>query len=172
MQKTDKYYFDTCTIIDIIDSLSPFHNNVIKAVAQAQDLWALSEYMENELKSILRHAEKFVKRKDSLLKEYFKLKQSYKSSFIPNDSRTLRLHIFSKNHRIRPLKFQDVVHIGICGLKNIPNIISEDWHIYGRSMKYNQPFIDIVKQALTSIQNFSNPKHAFTTRQGYLKKEV
>jgi len=167
-----KYYFDTCTIIDSIDNSSPFYNNVVRVINQIQGQLFFSEYMENELKSVLRHVEKFISRKDDLERDYLKVKQNLNPNFVPNDAKTLNLHIFCKRQRIRPLKPQDMVHIGICGLENIPNIISEDWHIYGRSKKHKQPFIDIVKQKLSSTLNSSNPKHAFTTRQGYLKREV
>ena len=64
------------------------------------------------------------------------------------------------------------VHIGICGLKNITSIISEDWHIYGRD-KQGIPFIETVKKVVTrNFYRASNPKHVYTTRQGYLKQEI
>jgi len=54
-----KYYFDTCTVIDGIDNSSRYHRNVLQAITQIPGLSVFSEYMENELKSVLRHAEKF-----------------------------------------------------------------------------------------------------------------
>jgi hypothetical protein len=78
--------------------------------------------MENELKSVLRHAEKFRGRQDSLLKEYTRLKIRLKVSFISNDSRIQNLHVQCKRLREAPLKFQDMVHVGICGLEDFPNI--------------------------------------------------
>jgi hypothetical protein len=122
--------------------------------------------MENELKSVLRHAKKFRERKDEMLNNYIKIKSS-NVKFIPNNQRILSLHHSCRERRIYPLKFQDMVHIGICGLENIPNIVSDDWHIYGRAGA-RIPFIEIVRTAL----HFSDPKHAFTTRSGYLKMEV
>jgi len=167
-----KYYFDTCTVIDGIDNSSRYHRNVFQAITQIPGLSVFSEYMENELKSVLRHAEKFRERQDFLLREYTRLKIRLKASFISNDSRIQNLHIWCKRLRVAPLKFQDMVHVGICGLENIPNIISDDWHIYGQSRRHGRPFIDVIKDRLSAIQRFSNPEHAFTTRSGSLKMEV
>jgi len=163
----NKYYFDTCTIIDSIDNLSPFNKKVVCAIAQIRGLHVFSEYMEIELKSVLRHAEKFYERKDEMLNNYIKIKQSSNVKFIPINQQILSLHHSCMRQRIYPLKFQDMVHIGICGLESIPNIISDDWHIHGH-VGTDRPFIEKVRTAL----HFNDPKHAFTTRSGYLKMEV
>lgn len=163
----NKYYFDTSTVIDCIDDSSPYHKNVTRAITQTQSPRVFSEYMENELKSVLRHAEKFIPKKDYMLEKYFNLKQTLNSIFVQNDSRVSNLHNLCKRRRIRPLKFQDMVHIGICGLENIINIISEDRHIFGRD-RFGQPIIDTVRRLL----QFSDPRHTFTTRSGFLRQEI
>lgn len=167
MNFMDKYYFDTCTIIDYIDDRSSFNKKVVCAITQIKGLRVFSEYMENELKSVLRHAEKFYERKDIMLNNYIKVKQSSNIKFIPNNNQILSLHRFCIRQEVRPLKFQDMVHIGICGLENVPNIVSEDWHIHGHEGT-GRPFIEKVRNEL----RFNDPRHAFTTRSGYLKMEV
>ena len=103
-----------------------------------------------------------------------------RARWIPNDRSIMDLHKVAKRLQrdVRSScrggypKFPDIVHIGICGLKNITSIISEDWHIYGRD-KQGIPFIETVKKVVTrNFYRASNPKHVYTTRQGYLKQEV
>ncbi|MGC9086013.1 MAG: hypothetical protein ACP5IT_07500 [Thermoproteota archaeon] len=163
VEPAEKNYFDTCTVIDIIDDNSRYHSYVIKAVSQIRGKWVFSEYMENELKSVLRHAERFSQRKDVLLNNYSRVKQNFNPIWVPISQQIASLHNYCRisSRRVR-IKFQDMVHIGICSLENIINIISDDWHI---SM-----LIEIVKQELSHFySNISNPKHVYTTRQGYIK---
>jgi hypothetical protein len=168
----EEYYFDTCTIIDLIDDNSVYKQKVTTAINQIQGLRDFSEYMENELKGVLRHAEKFIKRRDKMLSEYAKIKQTLNTKFIPNTELTLNLHYFCKKQRIPPLKFQDMVHIGICSLENVPNIVSDDRHIFGRD-RNNRPFIQIVRERISvNAQPSNNPRRVFTTRTGSLRMEI
>ena len=170
---SEKNYFDTCTVIDRIDDRSRHHRNVTRAINQIKGKRVFSEYMENELKSVLRHVERLNQRKDNLLNTYNSVKRSLNVIWIPNTQQTGNLHKYCKrvSRRIRSPKFQDMVHIGLCGLESIVNVISEDWHIHGRN-RMGQPFIDIVRREISRIHPISDPKHAYTTRQGYLKQEV
>jgi len=173
------YYFDTCTIVDAINHASPHYTNVRQALRQIKAGSVVSEYMEVELKGVLRKS-KFNEVKDMLLGEYVRLKRMLRARWIPNDRSIMDLHKIAKRLQkdVRSLcrgsypKFPDMVHIGICGLKNITSIVSEDWHIYGRTGQ-GIPFIEIVKEVITrNFYRISNPKHVYTTRQGYLKQEV
>ena len=184
-KEQQKFYFDTCTIIDAIDHTSRYHANVRKALQQVKGDCLLSEYMEVELKGVLRKS-KFRKMKDSLLREYAHLKRNLQAKWIPNNEEVINLHKFAKKlqkdvqsyYRRRRIyvrrvpKFPDIVHIGICGLKDITNIVSEDKDIYGRDSR-GVPIIDIVKNAISkNIKNISNPRHVCTSREGYLKQVI
>ena len=174
-----KNYFDTCTIIDAIDYTSRYYTNVRQALKQVKGDCVFSEYMEVELKGVLRKS-RFSGIKDKLLSEYAHLKRALQAKWIPNDRGIMNLHRIARwlQKEVRSLcrggypKFPDIVHIGICGLEDITNILSEDWHIYGRSIQ-GIPFVEIVKRVISrNVCNVSNPQHVYTTRRGYLRREV
>lgn len=174
-----KNYFDTCTVIDAINNSSKYYAKVTKSLKQVVGDNEFSEYMEHELKSVLRHS-KFVGSKDLLLSKFNALRKHLKASWIKNDYRISKLHDHCKRiqKRVRKLckpekspKFQDMVHIGICGLENILNIISDDGHIYGRN-KQGRPFVDIVKDEISQMSSISNPQHVYTTRDGQLSRKI
>jgi predicted nucleic acid-binding protein len=170
---SEKYYFDTCTVIDSINDNSPYQQNVNSALSQIKGDFVFSEYMEDELKRVLRKSEVFRPRMDYLLSKYVALKQRVSATLVVNDIRVSDLERCSKRISRRVgIKQADIVHIGICGKENIENIVSEDWHIHGKSKK-GVPFISIVKNEFSMVHNtFYNPQHAFSTRQGFLKKHV
>ena len=63
------YYFDTCTIIDAVNRASPYHTNVKQALQRVKAGSVVSEYMEIELKGVLRKS-RFSGMKDMLLGGY------------------------------------------------------------------------------------------------------
>jgi len=169
-----EYYIDTCTVIDAIEILyARYRVTAREALSRIRNEYACSEYMEDELKRVLRH--KFGGReKDMLLEYYWDIKPS---SFIPTDQTIGHLYSQSKNlqkqvrqhcgRRGKAPGPQDIVHVGVCGLKDIPGIVSEDWGVYGRDVQ-GRPFIDIVRQEIShGIQHVANPKHTFVTRGGF-----
>ncbi len=167
IEHTEENYFDTCTVIDRIDDHSQYHSNVTRAINQIKGRLVFSEYMENELKSVLRHAQRFSQRKDNLLSNYDSLKRTLNIVWVATTPQISNLHNVCRriSRRIGGLKFQDMVHIGICGLERIINIISDDRHIYGN--------INIVRQELSHFYpGISDPRHVYTTRQGYLRRMV
>jgi predicted nucleic acid-binding protein len=168
---SEKYYFDTCTVIDAINDRSPYHEGVNSALGQIKGDSVFSEYMEDELKRVLRKSEMFRSRMDDLLSKYVTLKQQLGAKLVENDTKVSNLERYSKRISRRVgIKQADIVHIGICGEKNIENIVSEDWHIHGKN-KNGVPFISIVKTEFSMVYNtFFNPQNAFSTRQGFLKK--
>jgi len=168
-----KYYFDTCTVIDAINDSSPHHKSVKSALSQIEGSSVFSEYMEDELKRVLRKSEMFRSRMDNLLSEYVNLKQKLGATVVVNDTKVSSLEMYSRriSRRVR-IKQADVVHIGICGKENIENIVSEDWHIHGRN-RNGVPFIFIVRNEFLRVHNtFSNPQHAFSTREGFLRRHI
>jgi hypothetical protein len=129
--------------------------------------------MEDELKRVLRKSEMFRSRMDNLLSEYVNLKQKLGATVVVNDTKVSSLEMYSKriSRRVR-IKQADVVHIGICGKENIENIVSEDWHIHGRN-RNGVPFIFMVRNEFLRVHNtFSNPQHAFSTREGFLRRHI
>ncbi len=173
MSKEIQNYIDTSTIIDAIDPGSRFHTAVISALRQIVGSFAFSEYMEIELKGVLRKS-RFNRRRDILLRNYANLKQRFNTTWIPNNRDVITLHNQSRRleRLVRRLcggvriRFPDIVHIGICGLKNIENIISEDWHIHGRN-RHGDPFIVIVREVISqNIRNVNNPIRAYMCRLG------
>jgi hypothetical protein len=129
--------------------------------------------MEDELKRVLRKSEMFRSRMDNLLSEYVNLKQKLGATVVVNDTKVSSLEMYSRriSRRVR-IKQADVVHIGICGKENIENIVSEDWHIHGRN-RNGVPFIFIVRNEFLRVHNtFSNPQHAFSTREGFLRRHI
>jgi hypothetical protein len=129
--------------------------------------------MEDELKRVLRKSEMFRSRMDNLLSEYVNLKQKLGATVVVNDTKVSSLEMYSRriSRRVR-IKQADVVHIGICGKENIENIVSEDWHIHGRN-RNGVPFIFMVRNEFLRVHNtFSNPQHAFSTREGFLRRHI
>jgi predicted nucleic acid-binding protein len=170
---SEKYYFDTCTIIDAINDSSPHHKCVNSALSQIKGGFVFSEYMEDELKRVLRKSEVFRPRMDYLLGKYVTLKQQVSATLVVNDIKVSDLERCSRriSRRVR-IKQADVVHIGICGKENIENIVSEDWHIHGRN-RNGVPFIFMVRNEFLRVHNtFSNPQHAFSTREGFLRRHI
>jgi hypothetical protein len=129
--------------------------------------------MEDELKRVLRKSEMFRSRMDNLLSKYVNLKQKLGATVVVNDTKVSSLEMYSRriSRRVR-IKQADVVHIGICGKENIENIVSEDWHIHGRN-RNGVPFIFMVRNEFLRVHNtFSNPQHAFSTREGFLRRHI